>query len=85
MGLLFEELFQRTDRRAPEDFASANVLPVEDTPLAADDRIRIQPGMLSDADLAADDRNVGPTVELPDIPVCAAITVCSPISTLCAI
>jgi hypothetical protein len=40
--------------------------------------------MLTNANLATENRMIA-TVELPEIPVCAAITVCSPISTLCAI
>ena len=58
MRLLFEELFERTDRRTPEDFSSANVFPVKDTPLSADDRIRIKPGVLSDTHLPTEDRMI---------------------------
>src|SRR5215471_13537580 len=52
--LLKQEFLERADRRSPEDFAAMNVLAVEDTALAADDRVVIETGMFADSNLASD-------------------------------
>src|SRR6516164_813158 len=49
--LLKQEFPERADRRSPEDFSAVNVLAVEDTALAADDRVVIETSVFADSNL----------------------------------
>src|SRR5262249_57211880 len=53
-SLLCQKFFQRPDRQPPQHLTSANVFPVQNPALPANDGVVVETGMFANSNLAAD-------------------------------